>query len=116
MGSITPDGVFTSGGTGSSGTITATAGGLTSKVSVGLENVHNDVTPEHWSYPAVEYCYEHGIVSGVSSTEFGRDRSIRRGDFVLMLYNALGKPAVTGSSGFSDVAPSDYYAQVMAWA
>ena len=22
-----------------------------------------------------------------------------------MLYNALGKPAVTGSSGFSDVAP-----------
>ncbi len=88
VGSITPDGVFTSGGTGSSGTITATAGGLTSKVSVGLENVHNDVTPEHWSYPAVEYCYEHGIVSGVSSTEFGRDRSIRRGDFVLMLYNA----------------------------
>lgn len=116
VGSITPDGVFTSGGTGSSGTITATAGGLTSKVSVGLENVHNDVTPEHWSYPAVEYCYEHGIVSGVSSTEFGRDRSIRRGDFVLMLYNALGKPAVTGSSGFSDVAPSDYYAQAITWA
>ena len=116
VGSITPDGVFTSGGTGSSGTITATAGGLTSKMSVGLENVHNDVTPEHWSYPAVEYCYEHGIVSGVSSTEFGRDRSIRRGDFVLMLYNALGKPAVTGSSGFSDVAPSDYYAQAITWA
>ena len=45
MGSITQDGVFTSGGTGSSGTITATAGGLTSKVTVGLENVHNDVTP-----------------------------------------------------------------------
>ena len=37
----------------------------------------------------MEYCYEHGIVSGVSSTEFGRDHSIRRGDFVLMLYNAL---------------------------
>ena len=74
------------------------------------------MTPEHWSYPAVEYCYEHGIVSGVSSTEFGRDRSIRRGDFVLMLYNALGKPAVTGSSGFSDVAPSDYYAQAITWA
>ena len=116
VGSITPDGVFTSGGTGSSGTITATAGGLTSKVTVGLENVHNDVTPEHWSYPAVEYCYEHGIVSGVSSTEFGRDHSIRRGDFVLMLYNALGKPAVTGSSGFSDVSPSDYYAQAITWA
>ena len=116
VGSITQDGVFTSGGTGSSGTITATAGGLTSKVTVGLENVHNDVTPEHWSYPAVEYCYEHGIVSGVSSTEFGRDHSIRRGDFVLMLYNALGKPAVTGSSGFSDVSPSDYYAQAITWA
>ena len=116
VGSITQDGVFTSDGTGSSGTITATAGGRTSKVTVGLENIHNDVTPEHWSYPAVEYCYEHGIVSGVSNMEFGRDYSIRRGDFVLMLYNALGKPAVTGSSGFSDVAPSDYYAQAITWA
>ena len=33
-----------------------------------------------------------------------------------MLYNALGKPAVTGSSGFSDVSPSDYYAQAITWA
>ncbi|MBS7219645.1 MAG: S-layer homology domain-containing protein, partial [Oscillospiraceae bacterium] len=116
VGSITQDGMFTSGGTGSSGTITATAGGRTSTVTVGLENVHNDVTPEHWSYPAVEYCYEHSIVSGISNTEFGRDHSIRRGDFVLMLYNALGKPAVTGSSVFSDVAPSDYYAKAITWA
>ena len=116
VGTITADGLFTASGNSSSGTITATAGGITTSIPVSLENVHNDVTPDHWSYTAVEYCYEHGIVSGVSSTEFGRDLSIQRGDFVLMLYNSLGKPAVTGSLTFTDVSPTDYYAKAIIWA
>ena len=116
VGTITSDGVFTASGSGSSGTITATAGGITKTISVNLSGIHTDVTPDHWSYEAVEYCYDHGIVSGISSTEFGRDNSIRRGDFVLMLYNALGKPAVSGTPAFTDVAASDYYASAVTWA
>ena len=65
----------------------------------------------------MEYCYEHGIVSGISPTEFGRDYSISRGDFVLMLYSALDRPAVTGQpTNFTDVASTDYYATAIAWA
>ena len=49
----------------------------------------------HWAYTAVDYCYANGLVGGISDTEFGPDLHIRRGDFLLMLYGAAGKPAVT---------------------
>ena len=116
VGTITQDGLFTANGTSNSGTITVKAGGVTKNISVSLSNVHTDVTPDHWSYTAVEYCYEHGIVSGISPTEFGRDNPISRGDFVLMLYGALGRPAVSGQANFTDVSSSDYYATAIAWA
>ena len=68
------------------------------------------------SYEAVEYCYEQGLVSGLTNTEFGPDANIRRGDFLLMLYRAAGSPEVTSLPDFPDVAPTDYYAAAIAWA
>lgn len=70
----------------------------------------------HWAYDAVEYCYEKGIVGGVSANLFGRDYQIRRGDFMLMLYNAVGRPAVSTGCTFTDVSQSDYYYTALAWA
>lgn len=61
---------------------------------VSLENSHEDVPEGHWAYTAVDYCYANGLVGGISDTEFGPDLHIRRGDFLLMLYGAAGKPAV----------------------
>ena len=116
VGTITQDGVFTASSGGTSGTITATAGGVTKTISVSLNNVHTDVPADHWAYTAVEYCYDNGIVSGISATEFGTNYSISRKDFVLMLYGALDRPAVSGSSGFSDVADDAYYADAVTWA
>ena len=116
VGSITQDGVFTASASGTSGTITATAGGITKTISVSLNNIHTDVPEDHWAYQAVEYCYDHGIVSGISPTEFGVNNSIYRKDFVLMLYGALGRPAVSGASGFEDVDSTAYYAAAVTWA
>ena len=118
IGTITQDGVFTASGNGTTGSITVTAGGITKTIPVTLSvtYVHTDVPTDHWAYTAVEYCYDHGIVSGISTTEYGANYSICRRDFVLMLYNALGKPAVTGSSSFTDVDPSAYYAAAVTWA
>ena len=115
VGTVDENGLFTASKTGGSGTITASAGGVTQTVQVSMTNVHNDVTEDHWSYEAVEYCYQNGIVGGVSATEFGRDLQIRRGDFMLMLYNAVGKPAVTTGCDFTDVSPSDYYYTALSW-
>ena len=116
VGSVDENGLFTASTTGGSGTITAAAGGVTQTIQVSTTNVHNDVTEDHWSYEAVEYCYQHGIVGGISATEFGRDYQITRGDFMLMLYNAVGKPAVTKNCDFNDVSPTDYYYQALSWA
>lgn len=116
IGSITEDGVFTASGSAVSGSITAEAGGQSKTISVSLSSVHTDVTEDHWSYTAVEFCYEKGIVGGISPTLFGRDEPIRRGDFLLMLYAAAGRPAVSQQASFTDVLDSDYFCTAVSWA
>ena len=117
VGTIDENGVFTAALSGSlSGSITATAGGVTKTIPVTLTNVHVDVGPDHWAYTAVEYCYEKQLVSGISASQFGPDLNIRRGDFLLMLYRAAGSPTVNSTVDFPDVSPTDYYATAIAWA
>ena len=115
VGTVDENGLFTASKTGGTGSITASAGGKTQTIAISMTNVHTDVTEDHWAYTAVDYCYTHGIVGGISATEFGRDLQIRRGDFMLMLYNAMGKPAVTQDCTFTDVAPTDYYYTALSW-
>ena len=116
VGTMDETGLFTMGGNGGSGSITARAGGLSRTVQVTTPYTHTDVAGDHWAYTAVEYCYSHGIVNGISTTEFGPDALVNRGDFVLMLYRAAGKPAVAAPCTFTDVAPDAYYASALAWA
>lgn len=98
------------------GTITCTVGGLSQTISVTVVDRHEDIQPDHWAYTAVDYCYEKGIVGGVSLTQFGRDNPIRRGDFIQMLYNAMGRPQIETETSFLDVEPSAYYYQAISWA
>ena len=116
VGSVDEFGVFTAADGGASGTITAQAGGLTKTIPVALTGIHLDVTEEHWAFPAVEYCYSNGLVSGVTPTEFGPSQQIRRGDFLLMLYRAAGQPAVTTTADFPDLSAEDYYYTAISWA
>ena len=116
IGSVDENGLFTASSTPTIGSITISAGGKSQTITVSPAYVHNDVTPDHWAYTAVEYCYANNIVSGISPTEFGRDNQIRRGDFMLMLYNALGKPATNHKADFTDVSESDYYYTALSWA
>ena len=81
-----------------------------------MSNLHTDVGEDHWGHGAVEYCYANNLVSGISSTQFGPNGLIRRADFMLMLYAALGRPEVTTPCTFTDVAESDYYYTALAWA
>lgn len=62
---------------------------------------------------AVDFCRENNITRGISSTQFGPESSIRRGDFALMLYQAMElNPRYNGAS-FQDVADGAYYAQAV---
>ncbi len=116
VGTVDQNGLFTAAQNAVSGTIAVSAGGLTQTIQVTTYSLHPDVTEDHWAYEAVEYCYDHGIVGGISATEFGRDYQIRRGDFMLMLYNAVGKPAASSGCTFTDVTASDYYYTALSWA
>lgn len=117
VGTVDEHGLFTAGeDLSGGGSLTFTAGGLSQTVQVASSYVHNDVKEGHWAYDAVEYCYEKGVCSGISSTLFGPDNSMIRGDFMLMLYNAAGRPAGTAPCTFADVAESDYYYTALAWA
>lgn len=115
VGKVDANGLFTASQNPGSGSITFSAGGLTQTVTVGSAYTHSDVVAGHWAFEAVEYCYAKGICSGISATEFGRDYPIIRGDFILMLYNAMGKPAVSGPCTFSDVKETDHFYTALAW-
>ena len=113
-GSISEDGLFTAGR--KAGTITATAGGITTQINFKPSGVFEDVPENHWAYTAIEYCYDNRIITGVSDSQFGLGRNIQRCDFALMLHRIAGNHAATSSVSFSDVNPNDYFAAAVAWA
>ena len=59
---------------------------------------------------------EQGITTGTSSTTFSPNATVTRGQTVTFLYRFAGQPAVSGSSSFTDVNSSDYYAAAVQWA
>lgn len=62
---------------------------------------------------AVNFLYERGITRGVTTTQYGPEQTIRRGDFARMLYLAFEFTPSTNTRAFQDVAPSAYYAQAV---
>ena len=115
-GEIDANVVFTARADGAGeGVITAECGGMSLEIAVRTAFEFSDMRG-HWASESVKLLYELGIVGGVSDTEFGPGLSMRRGDFVLMLYRAAGEPAVSGRAEFSDVPPDAYFAGAVAWA
>ncbi len=85
---------------------------------VAPENIVNpftDVTTSKWYYNSVLWAYGKGVINGLSATSFGPNATATRGQLVAMLYRLQGQPAVTGSSGFTDLA-EDYYRDAVTWA
>lgn len=115
IGAVSDTGLYTAGTTsGVTGAINVTVGGKTVSIPVTVTGF-TDVMG-HWAKPAIKSLVDQGIIAGATPTTYAPDLSIRRCDFVLMLYRAAGKPAVTAPTTFTDVLPEDYYAQAIAWA
>ena len=62
---------------------------------------------------AVNYLYEHNITRGMTTTQFGPQNSIRRGDFARMVYQAFDLTPSASSRPFQDVPNTAYYAQAV---
>ncbi len=116
VGSVDENGVFTAALSGAaSGAVTVECGGVSVEIPVRVAFEFEDMRG-HWASGAVKELYEAGIVTGITDTQFGPGMSMKRGDFVLMLYRAAGSPAVSYKDTFGDVGPDAYYAGAVAWA
>jgi exopolysaccharide biosynthesis protein len=127
IGTVDAEGVFTAADVAAgTGMITVSAGERTVEISV--EILGFDDVSGHW---AKEYIYAlavKNIVTGVTPKSFSPNSTMKRGDFVLMLYRAAGSPAVDGFipaddenasvpvEAFTDVYIGDYYARAVVWA
>ena len=80
------------------------------------ENPFEDVADDAWYLKPVLWAVENGITGGTSPTTFGPDNYCTRAQVVTFLYAAAGKPEITASSTFTDVADTDWYAKPVIWA
>ena len=107
-------------GSGSSYTFTMPSSDVTVKAvfkekSGGGELPFADVASGAWYADAVEYVYENGLMSGTSASTFQPDVTTTRGMIVTVLHRLEGEPDAA-SSGFTDVADGQYFAEAVAWA
>ncbi len=65
---------------------------------------------------SVDFLYNRGITTGMTTTTFSPDTNVTRGQFVTFLYRAAGSPTVTAANSFTDVTSSDYYYNAVRWA
>lgn len=69
-----------------------------------------------WARTAVNWLYQRGIVNGVSSTKYGPDQYVTRGQAVTMIWRAMDEPKVKGANPFKDVKAGKYYTDAVIWA
>lgn len=79
-------------------------------------DVFYDVSRGDWYYKAVRFVHEKGIMEGTGTHYFSPEADLSRGMLATILYRLEGSPAVSGYSGFTDVADTAYYAKAVAWA
>ncbi len=82
-----------------------------------IENPFTDITGHDSFKPAVLYLFDRGIISGKTHTTFEPASNITRGQFVMMLWRAAGKPATSiTESPFVDVQGNDSFKTAVLWA
>ncbi|MDR1821839.1 MAG: S-layer homology domain-containing protein [Oscillospiraceae bacterium] len=62
-----------------------------------------DTDISDWSKPAIEFCYVLRVVNGSDDGKFLPKKVMTRAEFVSILYNIQGMPAVSGNMPFTDV-------------
>lgn len=75
-----------------------------------------DMDHNGWYHLFIDYVVENGLMAGTSATTFSPDATVTRGMLVQTLYAMEGKPASSGTGGFSDVMSDRWYTAAVSWA
>lgn len=78
--------------------------------------IFTDLNTSAWYMDAVNFVVDNGLMNGVTSTKFDPNGTLNRAMLAQILYNLAGKPEVTESGLFTDVADSAWYADPINWA
>lgn len=74
----------------------------------GKDTDFTDVSKDDWAYEYIACASEKGIISGISSTEFGRGQNIRREDAAVIIARAMAaKGTDVSDSGKTDFTDGD---------
>ena len=78
---------------------------------------YSDVTEDMWSYEAIKFVTENGLMNGTGGSSFSPAVSLTRAMVVTVLYRMEGSPAVSFiEDEFMDVKPDLFYSDAVAWA
>ena len=75
------------------------------------------VPASFWGYSGIKYCYDRGIMVGISDNNFAPGEYLSKGQIVTMLARLAGADLTerVTSTGFSDVTPESWYAAAAKW-
>ena len=75
-----------------------------------------DVATSDWFYDEVAYCWDNGLMNGVSDDLFDPNGSTTRAQFAMVLYRLAKTPSVSGlSTPFTDLEPGAWYEDAVVW-
>ena len=85
-------------------------------VELPISRIFTDTQPDWFYSDALDYCYEKGIINGLSATTFGPGATLNRAQLVTMLYRHAGSPEVEGENLLTDVPEGQFYTNAVIWA
>ncbi|MBQ3901530.1 MAG: S-layer homology domain-containing protein [Clostridia bacterium] len=80
------------------------------------ESPFSDVKTSRWSYKAIVYAYENGLMDGIGGGKFDPAGTMTRGMVVTVLYRMEKTPPVEFEDAFTDVKAGKYYSDAVIWA
>ena len=81
-----------------------------------VSRIFTDTYPDWFYSDALDYCYENGIINGLTADTFGPGATLNRAQLVTMLYRHAGSPEVEGENRFTDVPEGQFYTNAVLWA
>lgn len=86
-----------------------------SHAALSVSDIFVDVAPDAWYTDAVQYAYDHGLMTGTSATTFAPNATTTRAMIVSILARQENVTSAE-DAGFTDVAAGDWYATAVNWA
>jgi hypothetical protein len=74
-----------------------------------------DTDNAKWYHEAVDYVLNNSLMNGYGNGTFGPNDQLNRAMMMQILYNREGKPAVTYTNVFTDVAEGNWFASAVLW-